>query len=63
LRLDRAKIKSTKAPAPNRIEVKLAASMLECVKAARESKELPAKAMIERIVNVIVCKSSSPYKS
>ena len=45
---------SMATPEMSRIEVKLAASISVCFKAARQSKELPAKATIASVVRTIV---------
>jgi len=56
---------SAAAPEKMRMKVKLAASMPECFKAARQSKELPAKAIIassvrrKRRVGFTVCAALS----
>ena len=43
---------SETAPAKMRIKVKLAASMLDCFKAARQSRELLANAIMAREVRI-----------
>ena len=54
LRLVLAINKRIKAPEANRMEVKLAGSILEKLKAARQSMELPAKASIARTVSIVI---------